>query len=305
MSLPNGTRAVIEAVSACTGEGLSSRQLAIRAARSALRSAGRRPDQVGMLINTGVYRDEHIIEPAMAPFIQRGIAANSTFPLDADCGTFSFDLSNGGCGFLTAIHVLDGFIRSRRVELALVVTSDADPEPDRSQNYCFEAAGAALLLAPASAEEGFVAFHSCTFGEHERQYRGLLRHVADGDEETQDDRLRLRLWIEESESYVESCIESGLATVEEFSTALGVAFEEIDLFLPSLHPRGFAEALSRRLGLAEKTPVLRSPAPRVHTAATAFGLQTAMADGSWARARNVLFLTVGAGINVSAALYRR
>ena len=58
---------------------------------------------MGVLVHTGVYRDENICEPAMAPFIQRRVGANPALPPLGAPGTFSFDLVNGGCGFLSAV----------------------------------------------------------------------------------------------------------------------------------------------------------------------------------------------------------
>jgi len=87
MSSFNGSRARIEAVATCAEAGAGSRALAVSAARRALEAAGRGPEEIEMLVNAGVYRDENIIEQAMGPFIQRGLGANLSFPPARGAGT--------------------------------------------------------------------------------------------------------------------------------------------------------------------------------------------------------------------------
>ena len=168
------SRAAIEAVATAAEPGAGSRALAVCAAKGALGAAGRGADEVEILVNAGVYRDENIVEPAMAPFIQRGIGANSTFPPLNGTRTFSFDLGNGAGGPLTAIRVIDGFMRSGAVRTGLVVASDADPDPSRSENYPFAATGGAILLRAAANGEGFAWFHARTWSEHFSLYEARL-----------------------------------------------------------------------------------------------------------------------------------
>ena len=110
----------------------------------------------------------------MGPFIQRGIGANSTFPPLNGTRTFSFDLANGAGGPLTAIRVIDGFMRSGAVRSGLVVASDADPDPARSENYPFAATGGAILLRASADGEGFAWFRARTWSEHFSLYDARL-----------------------------------------------------------------------------------------------------------------------------------
>ena len=66
-------------------------------------------------------------EPALAAMIQQDIGANPEDPHANAHGTFSFDISNGACGVLAALQIVDGFMKSRAIDCALVVASDADP----------------------------------------------------------------------------------------------------------------------------------------------------------------------------------
>jgi 3-oxoacyl-[acyl-carrier-protein] synthase-3 len=82
---------------------------------------------IGLLLNAGLYRERILGEPALAALLQADVGANPEDPHGAGHGTFSFDVANGACGPLTALHIADGFLRAGTVEHALVVASDVDP----------------------------------------------------------------------------------------------------------------------------------------------------------------------------------
>ena len=77
--------------------------------------------------------------------IQQDIGANPEDPHADTHGAFSFDISNGTCGVLTALQIVDGFLKSHAIDCALIVASDADPGRGMSENFPFSPAGAALL----------------------------------------------------------------------------------------------------------------------------------------------------------------
>jgi 3-oxoacyl-[acyl-carrier-protein] synthase-3 len=72
----------------------SSLHLAVTAAKSCLHAAGRDADDVDLLVNTGIYRDKNLGEPALAALIQEDVGANPEEPHDNARGTFSFDIAN-------------------------------------------------------------------------------------------------------------------------------------------------------------------------------------------------------------------
>src|SRR6202008_976105 len=123
----------------------SALHLAVTAARSCLQQAGRDPDELDLLVNAGIYRDRNLGEPALAALIQEDIGANPEDPHGNAHGTFSFDISNGTCGILTGLQIVDGFLRSHTINCALITTSDADPGRGMSEHFPFSPALAALL----------------------------------------------------------------------------------------------------------------------------------------------------------------
>lgn len=275
-------------------------KLADTAARSCLERAGRGGDELDLLINAGVYHDKLLQEPAFASLIQEDIGANPDHPPGAGHGTFSFDISNGACGLLTGIHLVDGLLASGTVELGMVVASDVDPEPGVSEGFGFPAIGGAILLSADDSRAGFTAFRFATFPEfadlfgsyvewHEDARRGLAH------------RGRNILTVEIAESYTARALECAESTVRDLAAAQALDLGEVDVLLATGSGPGFAEGLARRLGVsAERVAAPSDGLADAHTAAPAVALES----GRLAGARNALFVSTGAGITVAAALYR-
>ena len=121
----------IEAAVALTSHGMrtpNARRLADAAAGACLAYAGREPGDVGILINTGLYREDNMGEPALAALVQEDIGASPGHPPVGGHGTFSFDLINGTCGVINAIQLEAGMLRSGVVGLGAIVASDVDPD---------------------------------------------------------------------------------------------------------------------------------------------------------------------------------
>ena len=121
----------IEASSALTSHGSrkpTARGLADAAVRACLARAGKKPGDVDMLINTGIYREDNMGEPALAALIQEDIGANLGQPPMGGRGTFSFDLLNGTCGVISAIQLESGLLRSGVIRLGAIAASDVGPK---------------------------------------------------------------------------------------------------------------------------------------------------------------------------------
>ncbi len=91
--------------------------------------------ELGLLINTGVYRDRHIHEPAIASLIQGDLMKSFGAEL---AETFSFDLHSGGGGVVMALSILNGFVESGKTDFGAVVAGDSEP---------FDGAAGALVVS--------------------------------------------------------------------------------------------------------------------------------------------------------------
>ncbi len=285
----------IEAAGIAWEAASGSIDLETRAAEDCLARAGVAATDVGLLINAGIYRDHHIVEPAISSFVQRRIGANGEY--DDAHSTFSFDLSNGGCGLLTGIMVADGFLSSGLTEHALVVAGDAEPEQGQSSGYDYVAAAAAVVLTPGGDEDGFVAFHAAADTTHIDSYGGRIEWDCEREQQ-------VHLVMRDDAAYAQECVDSAGAAVKAFLAETGLELGDVDLVIPSQSPPRFVAGLRERTGLGERVVDVTAEYGNVHTAGAGIALAGALADGRFAAARHVLFVTVGAGIATTLALYK-
>jgi 3-oxoacyl-[acyl-carrier-protein] synthase-3 len=309
--------------------GTGAIKLADDAAQACLQRAGRSASEIDLLINAGIYRDNNIGEPAVAAIIQEDIGANPDPPLHGGHGTFSFDVSNGACGVLTGMHILDGFLHSGAINLGIVVTSDADPSRGSNwdfpfglvgtagrmsrthSKFPFAAFGGAVLLShDDERSRGFSRFAFATFGEFEHLLEAEVRWHEGPIPRALADRLpglepgSNKLLIHEREGYAARCAECAVTSSRTFLESVGLAPMQIDLLIPSPTPSGFPDLYAQAMGIpADRVARVDEGFARVHTAGPVAALESAMRDGQLEHARNVLFVTVGSGITVGLALY--
>jgi 3-oxoacyl-[acyl-carrier-protein] synthase-3 len=250
-----------------------------------------RPHDIDLLVNAGIYRDRNLGEPALAAMIQEDIGANPEKPHADAHGTFSFDVSNGTCGVLTALQIVDGFLKSHAIDRALVVSSDADPGHGMSEHFLFTPTGAALLCDWTDDDFGLDRVHWVNVpddGEHFSATVGLV-----------DRRNVLR--FSSADSVDESFAAAAARAVGECLRESGLRLEDVD---------AIAAAPARPRYRADLAALLGVPAARItvaedenmHTASLAAAFDHA-AQGLQSGDR-VLLVAAGAGITAGAALYR-
>jgi 3-oxoacyl-[acyl-carrier-protein] synthase-3 len=288
--------------------------LASRAARSCLKNATFNPDPLDIIINTGIYREKHLIEPAVAALIQGKIAAYSQLKTkNRSCPeglatTFSFDLNNGGCGLVSGMQVVDGFIRSGKIRRGMIVAGDSEPIPGMSQAFGFAPTAAALILSPGNHDEGFTRFKISTFPQGENAYESRVAWTSlekkDQNPQKRQNKNRNILLINKKECYLEQCVECAAQSLENFSRETGLRTCDIDLILPSQSPGGFPAGLKKRTGLGERVIEVDRKKGELHTAGPAVALDRVWRDHRFKEARHVMFITVGPGITTAIALYK-
>ncbi len=273
----------------------SALHLAVAAGKDCLQRAGRNPHELDLVVNAGIYRDRNLGEPALAALIQDDIGANPEDPHTGAHGTFSFDIANGACGVLTALQIVDGFLRSGAIQLALVVASDADPGHGMSEHFPFSAAGAALLcrwtdedcgLSPVSwvnAEESTGGDQAFTATVGFADSRNVLRFDRSGD---MDERFAAA-----AAAAVCSCL-----------AAQSARLADVDVIVAAPAGHGYRTALSARLGVPSDEIVVADD-QHMHTAALAAAFERQAEPQT--PGTQVLFVVAGAGPTAGAALYRR
>lgn len=300
----------IEAVSALNSHGLrkpTARRLADTAARACLAHAGKEPGDVDMLINAGIYREDHMGEPALAALIQEDIGASPGQPPVGGHGTFSFDLANGTCGVLNAIQLEAGLLRSGVIRLGAIVTSDVDPHLQNSGASLFQPAGGAMLLGWDDSIAGFTDFYTETFPEYEDLFvSGLMWQKKHGLGVPRRAAGQNQMVIDEKRGYQARLVDCAEETTRRFLRRLGIGIGEIDLLVPAPATPEFVDSLRLRLRMpGDHVAYTPEDLAGAYTTGPIAALQAAIKSGRLGEARNTLMLAAGAGITVALALYRQ
>lgn len=289
----------IVAAAVCTDADTGSFfELANRAGRSALAQAGVSADQIGLVINTGVFRDSNISEPAVAALIQKRLEVG----LEYSTGTlpaFSFDLMSGATGVVHALMAAQCFLAPGEVKYALVVAGETHPSTERDrEDFPYAIGGAALLLRSSSEAGGFGRPHTTETSDAAppTAWINLEEAGANG-----RNVLTLRPDpadpLDAAEQVVRACLADEGIDAGDFATGKAV------LLAPAPVP-GFRERLAYRLGMpstaiAGVDPAVGDP----YSAAPIHAYVSAAAAGLFDSARTVLFLGVD-GSSAACLTYR-
>lgn len=273
----------------------SARKMADSASRAAIERAGLEVDDVDLLLNTGLFHDRNLGEPALAALIQEDVGINPEDPHAGVHGTFSFDIANGGCGVLTALQVADGFLQSGTIDHALVVASDADPGHGMTRDFPFSARGAAVACHWEEGPCGLVGFRwgvSTGDGDRSRSCVGF-------------EHGRNLLRIEQDPDFGPLAAVSASRTATSLLADHGLTPADVDLVIANPLTPAFLEGLSVQLGVCSDRIISVEGAEHVHTSALLVALAAAEAQGRLYEARRALIVSAGAGIVVGAAVLVR
>jgi 3-oxoacyl-[acyl-carrier-protein] synthase III len=269
----------------------SALHLAVAAAKGCLLHAGAEPADLDLLINAGIYRDRNLGEPALAAIIQDDIGANPEDPHSDAHGTFSFDIANGVCGVLTALQIVDGFLRSHTISRALVVASDANPGHGTSERFPFSPVGAALLCSWSDENDGLGHVHWANLPDDGEN----LRATIDFDE------YRNVLRFRESATLDVKLAAAGAQAARRCLDEAAIDLSDVAVIVAAPPEHRYRRELAANLGV----PIDRIAVTgdeRMYTASLVAALESeaeAMSAGA-----QILLIAAGAGIVAGAALYR-
>ncbi|MFD6158075.1 hypothetical protein ACFWF7_10750 [Nocardia sp. NPDC060256] len=260
-------------------------ELAARAARSCLAGSDVSVDEVGMLINVGVFRDENISEPAVSALIQKRIGLGLEYQ-PGRVPAFSFDLMHGATGLLHAINTAECFLATGDVEYALLVAGDTHPSTKRYvAGFPYTAGAAALLLGNSPTAGGFCPLHSRETGgsAEPSAWVDLGEAGANG-----RSAMRIRPGVQESielaAAAVRACMADEGLDGDDFAEGRAVLLAPAPVV-------GFGADLAETLGLPMESVIGVAPAVGdPYTAAPVHAYLNARESGVLDTAASVLFL---------------
>jgi 3-oxoacyl-[acyl-carrier-protein] synthase-3 len=265
---------------------------AVKAGKRCLASSGHRPAEVSVLINSGIHRDGHYAEPAVACFIQKKLDINPEFQ---ERQTLAFDLQNGGSGMLSGAYVLANMMQSGHIQTGMVVSSEGNYDHQPDPNYDYPASGAAIMMdiSPV-AGKGFGGFCFKTFDEYSDLYTSAVSlKVKKG-------KILIKRKKELERTYIK-CIPQ---VWEELLQTEGLAPGAIDFVIPSQISPSFVGKLPKTLGLPkEKILDVTDFLDDTLTTSPILALQRAIDKKIITKNQTLVFLTAGSGITIGAAVY--
>jgi 3-oxoacyl-[acyl-carrier-protein] synthase-3 len=266
---------------------------AVVAGRRCLAASRYHPADVRVLINTGVHRDGHTVEPAIAAYIQHRLGINIEFQ---GRRTLAFDLLNGGCGMLSALQVLCALLLGGQANVGMVISSEANSDRRPDAGYTYPPSGAALLvdLSP-TARQGFGAF-----AFHVDETRAELYTSVVSLREK-----RGRLVLRRSAALEQAYLDGVAPVIEQLLVAEGLRREDLDLVVPAQISPQLVSHLPAALGVApERVVDLTTQLADTHSTSLVLALDRTRAARRPPPGSKLLLLVFGAGITVGGAIYR-
>ncbi len=277
----------------------SSIDLAVQSARACLGRSDLDRSALGLVVHTGVYRDDFLSEPAVAALVAGELDINGVVDSPDGPKTFDFDILNGAVGFLNACHVAAGMIGAGKTEHAMVLASEVEnntPESGYPLNGITEM-GSAILLSRSDGTDGFGRF----VFQHHPEHRAALETYT----QHRDGRTWLR--IDRDPNLAALYLSCLPAAAKELLVLEGLAPADIALVLPP-HLSGAAlDELAAQLGIPRSRFVSPADLGEVtdpFTSALPLGLDHVRRHGLAQPGDIALILTVGSGVEVGCTTYR-
>jgi 3-oxoacyl-[acyl-carrier-protein] synthase-3 len=274
-------------------DGETTSDLALAAARGALASAGRRAEDLDLIVLATTTPDQTF--PATATKVQAalGMTGGAAFDVQAVCA-----------GFIFALAVADNFLRLGQARSALVIGAETFSRlldwKDRGTCVLFgDGAGAVLLHADASDDpkaRGILSTHLHTDG---RTYDLLY---VDGGPSSTGTVGKVRM---DGQGVFRHAVAKLAATVDEALAQNGLTPADVDWLVPHQANQRIIDGMARKLALGPEK-VVSTVARHANTSAASIPLALAEAasDGRLKPGQIVLMEGIGGGLAWGSCLAR-
>lgn len=278
-------------------KGMATSDLAIEAAKEALRQRGLAPNEVEAIFLATVTPD--MFFPATACIVQDKIGAK---------GAWGYDISAACSGFVYALQTAVKFVESGAHKKVLAIGSDVMSSiinyQDRATCVIFGDGAGAVLVEPASDENCFIDFM------HEVDGSGACSLYMPGggsrnpsSHETVD--RKMHYVHQDGQAVFKYAVRKMAETSEALLKRNGFTGKDVGLFVPHQANRRIIMSSAERLGLKEDRIIINIDEFGNTTAGTIpLALESARQQGRLKKGDLVLIAAVGAGFTVGACLLR-
>lgn len=271
--------------------GVAASDLALEASRRALDAAGRRPDEVDLVIVATSTPD--YVFPSTATLLQAKLGIGN--------GSAAFDLQAVCSGFVYALSVAEKFIRSGSHRCALVVGAEVFSRildwRDRSTCVLF-GDGAGAVVLEVSDQPGILASALHADGSH----HGILAVAGHlhGGQPIGDPFLRM-----DGQSVFKFAVKVQTEVAEEALAQAGMAVDRLDWLIPHQANIRIMQATAKKLHLPmERCIVTVDRHGNTSAASVPLALDEAVRSGKVSAGDTALLEGVGGGFTWGAVLLR-
>lgn len=278
-------------------KGMATSDLAIEAAKEALRQRGLTPNEVEAIFLATVTPD--MFFPATACIVQDKIGAK---------GAWGYDISAACSGFVYALQTAVKFVESGAHKKVMAIGSDVMSSiinyQDRATCVIFGDGAGAVLVEPATDENCFIDFM------HEVDGSGACSLYMPGggsrnpsSHETVD--RKMHYVHQDGQAVFKYAVRKMAETSEALLKRNGFTGKDVGLFVPHQANRRIIMSSAERLGLKEDRIIINIDEFGNTTAGTIpLALESARQQGRLKKGDLVLIAAVGAGFTVGAVLLR-
>lgn len=254
-------------------------------------------NDIGLLIYSGVYRSDYVLEPAYAALLAGELGMNATGTGPDDQKTFAFDVFNGALGFLNACYVAQQMIAAGKYQTAMLVTAEHENNAvlfPAEQVGIRETASAFILDVHPVDGRGFSRF---LFGYHEESLHAYITYCNLKE-------VIPQLHVEKDAKLEALYHDTILPAVQELLELENLDFQQIDWVFPPQISTDFITRLSEKLNLPRQRFVdAVGDGPDLFSSSLPYALEYANAKG-WTKPGQIgLMIVVGSGIQVGCAIY--
>ncbi|MEP6948361.1 MAG: 3-oxoacyl-[acyl-carrier-protein] synthase III C-terminal domain-containing protein [Ginsengibacter sp.] len=255
-------------------------------------------NDIELLIHSGVYRSEYIMEPAIAALLAGKLEMNGALSADHNNKTLAFDIFNGAIGFLNACYIAQQMIHTGNCRTAMIVASEIDNNanlfPDKLLGVCETASAIILDAHPNKA---------CGFSRILFNYQ--LGSLSDYTSRCVTIDTKICLLVEKAPDIEDKYIEAIMPVVKNLLQQEGLELCHIDLIFPPQISSGFIKRLSEKFDLSmEKFANAVEDRSDIFSSSIAYGIEYALKKELVKPGDTGLIIAIGSGIQVGCALYK-
>ncbi|QJP12700.1 ketoacyl-ACP synthase III [Starkeya sp. ORNL1] len=274
-------------------DGEVTSDLALHAARAALKDAGLEPGDIDLIVLATSTPDNTFPATAVAVQAGLGITHGAAFDLQAVCS-----------GFVFAMATADNFLKAGNFRRALVIGAETFSRildwTDRTTCVLFGDGAGAVVLERVAADEangaGILTTHLRSDGRHKNKL------YVDGGVSSTRSVGYLRM---EGREVFRHAVGMITDVIEDAFAATGVDAQSLDWFVPHQANRRIIDASATKLGIAPGKVVMTVDRHGNTSAASIpLALAVAHADGRIKRGDVVLLEAMGGGFTWGSALLR-